>query len=113
MTPAVIFDFGGVLSVPDDEAAWESHLDTVVAELGFECGAAMWSYLYRGEAWQLSKTGRITEDEFWQRLLAPYGLATAEGRREWVQRLFEPFGGVDPRMRELLGRLKGRYKLAL
>jgi epoxide hydrolase-like predicted phosphatase len=110
---AIIFDFGGVISVPDDEDAWRTHKDAVGAALGFESGTALWYYIFGGEEWWLAKTGQIGDDEFWRRLLEPLGLATLAGRREWVRRLYGPFGDVHPRMRELLGRLKGRYKLAL
>jgi epoxide hydrolase-like predicted phosphatase len=113
MTQAIIFDFGGVVSVPDDEQTWRAHKDAMGIELGFESGAALWSYIFEGEAWWLAKTGQIGDDEFWRRLLEPCGLATLAARREWVRRLYGSFGDVHPRMRELLGRLKGRYKLAL
>jgi epoxide hydrolase-like predicted phosphatase len=113
MIQAIIFDFGGVLALPDDETAWRAHLDVMGTELGFESGAAMWAYIFEGEEWGLAKTGRINDDEFWRRLLEPLGLVTLEARREWVRRLYGPQGSVHPRMRELLGRLKGRYKLAL
>jgi epoxide hydrolase-like predicted phosphatase len=110
---AIIFDFGNVISVPQDEAGWDEHLDDLAAELGFESGAALWSYLYDGEAWWLAKTGQISEAEFWRRLLEPHGLAVLAHRQAWVARLFKPMGGAHPRMRALLERLRGAYKLAL
>lgn len=113
MTQAIIFDFGGVISVLDDKEAWEAHREALGVELGFESGVAMWSYVFEGEEWWLAKTGRISDEEFWRRLLESYGLTTREARREWVRRLYEPWGGAYPRMRQLLARLKGRYRLAL
>lgn len=113
MTEAIIFDFGGVIAVPDDEAAWRAHKDVMGAELGFESGAAMWSYIFEGQEWWLAKTGRISDDEFWRRLLEPLGISTLDARRQWVRRLYGPSGGVHPRVRSLLAQLKGRYKLAL
>lgn len=113
MTQAIIFDFGGVIAVPDDKDVWAAHREAMGVELGFESGAAMWSYIFGGEEWWLAKTGRISDEEFWRRLLEPYGLTTREAQREWVQQLYGSSGGVHPRMRELLARLKGHYKLAL
>jgi putative hydrolase of the HAD superfamily len=109
----IIFDFGGVLWAVEDEAAWEAHQDATAVELGFENRAALESYIYGGEAWRLARVGRISDAEFWQRLLEPFGLATPQARHEWVQRLYAPTHGVHPRMNELLGRLRGHYKLAL
>jgi putative hydrolase of the HAD superfamily len=110
---AIIFDFGNVIAVPDDEAAWRAHRDVMGTELGFASGAAMWSHIFKSGEWWLVKTGRLSHDEFWRRLLEPLGLTTLEAQREWVRRLYGPAGGVHPRMRELVGRLKGHYKLAL
>jgi putative hydrolase of the HAD superfamily len=111
---AIIFDFGNVIAVPKDEMAWRTHLDQVSTDLDFANGAEMWAYLYEGEEWQLAKTGRISDAEFWHRLLAPRGLRTAQAQQEWVARLYgTTIGGVHPRMRELLHQLRGRYKLAL
>ncbi len=112
MTQGIIFDYGNVLALPQDPAAWEAHLDALGAELGFANGAALWSYLYEGKEWLWAKTGRITDAEFWRRLLEPCGLTTSTERRAWVRRLFEP-GGVHPRMRQLVTQLQERYKLAL
>ncbi len=113
MTRAIIFDFGSVLAVPADWSVWQAHRDEMAKELGFVDGAAMWSYIFEGEGWGLAKTGQLTGEAFWRQLLAPYGLDTPAARRAWVTRLDGPLGGVHPRMRALLSRLKGRYKLAL
>lgn len=113
MTEAIIFDFGSVLAVPADWAAWEAHRDAMAGALGFASGAAMWSHIFEGPAWGLAKTGRLTDEAFWRQMLAPYGLDTLAARRAWVEHLGGPLGEVHPRMRELLARLKGRYKLAL
>jgi epoxide hydrolase-like predicted phosphatase len=113
MLEAIILDFGGVVWAPDDETAWLAHRDVMGAELGFESGAAMWSYLYEGGEWWLAKTGRISDGEFWQRLLEPLGPTDTAAQRAWVDRLFEPFRVIQPRMRELLERIKERYLLAL
>ena len=113
MTQALIFDFGSVLAVPADWATWLVHRDAMASELGFDSGAALWAYIFEGPAWGLAKTGRLTDEVFWRQMLAPYGLDTLAARRAWVERLDGPLGGVHPRMRELLARLKGRYKLAL
>ena len=113
MIQGIIFDFGGVLGLPDDEAAWEVHKGVMAAELGFEDGAALESYIYAGEEWKLVRVGRVSDDEFWRRLLEPFGMTTLDARREWVGRWYAPNSKVHPRMRELLGRLQGRYKLAL
>lgn len=113
MIQGIIFDFGGVLGLPDDEAAWKAHTGVMAAELGFEDGAALEAYIYAGEEWKLARIGHISDDEFWRRLLEPFGMTTPEARREWVGRWYAPNSKVHPRMRELLGRLQGRYKLAL
>ena len=113
MTEAIIFDFGNVLALPEDPAAWKAHLDAMGAELGFESGAAMWSQFYEGEEWLLAKTGRITDAEYWRRLLEPLGLDSQSLRDVWMERLFRPFVKVHPRTRELLARLRERYTLAL
>jgi putative hydrolase of the HAD superfamily len=102
-----------VLALPGPDVDWEGHLDDLAADLDQPGGVALWSYLYGGEEWLLAKIGQISEQEYWRRLLVPFGMTDLETRRGWVRRLFELIGGVHPRMRELLIRLQGRYRLAL
>ncbi len=109
---AVIFDLGNVLDVLDDPPPWLARRDAMAARFGMT-GEAMWELLYHTEPWQLVKTGKITELEFWDRVLSPLGVTDKAVQSAFIAELFEGHDQVNPTMRALLHELKPHYRLAL
>ncbi len=108
---AVVFDFGGVLDVPEDRESWLAQRDHLAAGVGMT-GEGFWHYLFRSDAWERAKRGQITEEAFWADRLMPLGMHSEAQRRAFVARLMAG-RGVHPAMRALLERLQARYTLAL
>lgn len=108
---SVIFDVGGVLDASDDRAAEKAEHERLAAELGVGRGE-MWSQFFRSEPWQLARTGKITDVEFWNRCLAPYGIHESEAQSAFAERLMAS-KRVIPAMRALLDELHGRTRLAI
>lgn len=109
---AIIFDYGGVLEGPLDEAAFQASLTALAHEYGFEKGLDLWYHLYVGDVWEQAKRGQISREAFWEDRLGELGITTDEGQRVFKARLFE-HRGLRPGIRELLGELHGRYRLAV
>jgi epoxide hydrolase-like predicted phosphatase len=104
---AVAFDFGGVMvSFTDLKSFAEAG-----ASLGLEVGElheAVWS----SPEWQQALVGAITDEEFWQRLGPRLGLGSEEEIDRFVTDLFRD-EAADPRMVELVRRLRGSYRTGL
>src|SRR5690349_12424354 len=112
MIKAIIFDFGGVLDYDDQQSAWLARRDALAETVNLS-GAALWSAIYQGDAWQDVKHGRITNAEFWDRVLSALGIVDRGEQDRFVARLFEGHDQVNPSMAALLRELRPRYKLAL
>ena len=108
---AVIFDVGGVLDASDNPAAERAAQEHLAAELGVERGE-MWSQFFRSESWKLARTGVITDAEFWNRCLAPFGIHEPGAQTAFVERLMAG-KRVIPAMQSLLDELHGRTRLAI
>ncbi|MBU0980070.1 MAG: HAD family phosphatase [Nanoarchaeota archaeon] len=104
---ALIFDLGNVVLTNDwhvqmedmnDEFSDYFHISVEDMERGFYAG------------WEDYKLGKIDEDEFWERFLKTAGakdIDVAKAKEIWRKHQ-KPVEG----MLELLGKLKGEYKLA-
>lgn len=109
---AIIFDYGNVIEVPLDRAAFDARLAEMAQEYGFASGPALWKHLYTSDVWQRAKLGQISREAFWRESLAPFGLVTEEEIQVFKARLFE-HRGLRPNMRALLGELHPVYRLAV
>ncbi len=109
---AIIFDYGFVIVGPLDRAAFEADLNALAREHGFESGRDLWNHFYVSEAWEQAKRGRISHEDFWAERLAALGITNEAERRAFKARLYRHWG-VLPAMRNLLGTLRGHYRLAI
>ncbi len=108
----ILLDFGGVIQTPNDPKSTALRRDKMARTLGFNSGDEMWLRFYTGEEWLATKTGQMTDDEMWRRLLAPYGLENRAEREAFVRELFRG-EGLQDKMRELIFRLYQRFQLAI
>ena len=108
---AVVFDVGGVLDVPGDRLAESADLLQLADGLGLEL-EEMWSLFYRSDAWKLARTGQITDREFWNRNLTPFGITDLVDQATFARRT-HAHKEVIPAMRGLLDELDGRTRLAI
>jgi len=108
---AVIFDVGGVLDVPADLVAEEADRVELAAGLGLEL-EEMWRLFYDSDAWRLARVGQITDQEFWDRNLTPFGITDPAAQAAFAERTFA-HKEVNPAMRALLDDLRGRMRLAI
>lgn len=109
---AILFDFGGVLWVPLNEAKVRKKRDQLALNLGFSNGEAMWQYFYGGEEWELTKTGQWLEDQMWKALLSPLDLKDKKSREAFLEELFEGIG-LKLEMELLLQQLFETHMLAI
>ncbi len=112
MIRALIFDYGDVLDTVDDINPWLARREQLAAQFTMT-GEKMWEYFYLTEPWQLVKKGRISVQEFWDRLLSPLGITDPQAQSDFVGRLFEGREKVHTDMASLLHELRPHYKLAL
>lgn len=108
----VIFDYGNVLDVPDDWAAWFAYRDALAAEHGLT-GDGLWEAIYYSGAWQQVKRGQISEQAYWDAVLMPLGYATVEGQLGFRERLFRHRNRIHPEMLAILHELRPHYRLAI
>jgi len=108
---AVIFDVGGVLDRQENHEARRAERVKIAASVGLELDV-MWDLFFRTEPWKLARTGQITDDEFWNRVLTPLGITDPAEQRAWVDHLID-FKGIMPETRALLEELHGRVRLAI
>lgn len=108
---AVIFDVGGVLDTPDRRAEEDSDRRQLAAQLGLDVDE-MWRRFYQTETWELARIGQITDEEFWNRNLGPFGITNPTDQQAFLQRLFA-YKEVSPAMKELLEELRGQTRLAI
>jgi epoxide hydrolase-like predicted phosphatase len=104
---AVILDFGGVMARvyrPDRFRDFEERL-------GLEPGSLS-EILWRSPDWRQAEVGKISEEEYWQRMAPRLGLQTSEAIRDFRHELY---GGVraDPRMVGLVRGLRRWYRTGL
>ena len=111
-TKAVVFDLGNVLDIQDDPGPWLARRERMAGHLGLT-GHALWELFYHSESWELVKRGKITNPEYWDRVLSPLGLTDRKAQTAFVAELFEGRDQIHPSMRDLLHQLKSHYRLGL
>lgn len=109
---ALIFDYGNVLDIPDSWDHWLAARETLAAEHGLT-GRALWEALFTSEAWQQVKRGKITEQEYWDKVLIPLNYQGEQAQKRFVTRFFVGRERVHPEMLALLRELRPHYKLAI
>ncbi len=102
---AIVFDFGGVISTVD-VGSFLRRIATYADKPAGELGAL----IYDSKLPVLYESGRISSTEFFSRLAALCGLRMSE--EEFVPAFNGIFTPIEP-TRELIRRLKGRYRLGL
>ena len=109
---ALIFDYGGVIEGPIDDAAFQSDLAALATQYGFHDGRDLWHHLYVSPAWEQAKRGKISRDAFWEDRLSSLGLETQPQRDEFIH-LLHQHRNIRPEMRNLLAELGGVCRLAI
>lgn len=97
--------------MPADLATEEADRLQLAAGLGLEL-EEMWRLFYDSDAWRLARVGQITDQEFWDRNLTPFGITDPAAQEEFAERTFA-HKEVNPAMRALLDDLRGRMRLAI
>ncbi len=108
----VLLDFGGVIQTPNDPVSVSKRREKLAGRLGFRNRNEMWLRFYAGDEWMATKTGRMTDEEMWHRLLTPHGLDTREEQLRFVRELFRGEELKDT-MRHLIRQLRRQYRLAI
>jgi epoxide hydrolase-like predicted phosphatase len=104
---AVIFDFGGVVA-----QFYQPHLfRTLETRLGLQAGSLS-AILWRSPEWRMAEVGAISDAEYWRRTAPRLGLESAAAIHTFQRDLFGT-ASSDPRMIDLIRRLRGRYRTAL
>ncbi len=109
---AIIFDFGQVLNAPENPAEVQAERAQLAARLGLE-PSDLWTYLFEGEPGRAWMTGRISQPEFWQQVLAPKGISNPEEAEAFGRLVFAHSYEMNSDMLALLEELKGHYLLAV
>ncbi len=104
---AIIFDFGGVLAHFYHPLLFQE-LET---RLDLERGT-LFEILWNSPDWRLAEIGAISDAEYWRRIGPCLGLKAQPAIRQLQAELF---GAVqaDPRLLDLIRRLRGRYQTGL
>ncbi len=108
----ILFDVGGVLIRPLDQAAAERRYQKFAMLLGYEDGGAMFHRFFGGPEWMATRVGEMTWAEMWPMILAEHGLKEPEAQEQFVVELFA-WEGASAEMRTLVEGLHDRYQLAI
>jgi putative hydrolase of the HAD superfamily len=105
---AFVFDFGGVFSQSE---ASQARLRAYDEALGLPPDTLM-NTLYTGEAWELASTGRLSEEQYWERVGKAYQDRLPDEFLRFRQGMFwaEP---INEAMVSLARRLHRAYPLAI
>ncbi len=108
----ILFDVGGVLFKPLNDAAVRQRRETLALRLGYENANQMWNRFFTGAEWELTKTGRWTDAQMWSALLSPHGITDPLGQQQFRDQLFKDVG-LGSEMHRLILDLHGRFKLSI
>ena len=105
---AVIFDFGGVLTVPEPI---QEELHRYERELGLPSDTIVWT-IGSGPLWEAVSTGAIDERQYWEGVAAAFAplLPPAFGR---FQHGTLPYEELNPHVLDLVRALRGQAKIGL
>lgn len=112
MIQAIIFDFGGVLNYPVDREAIDADLHALESEMGWE-PRSWFKYIWGYDFWDQAMRGELSGDEAWRRVAESLGLSADVTGQGLCRRVLGPWEAIHPTMRDLVHRLKGRYRLAV
>lgn len=104
---AVILDFGGVMA----RVYRPERFRVLEEQLGLEPGSLS-EILWRSPEWRQAEVGKISDEEYWQRVAPRLGLQTPEAIHTLRHELY---GGIkaDPRMVGLVRELRRRVHTGL
>jgi len=108
----ILFDVGGVLFTPLNDAAVSQRRESLANQLGYESANQMWNRFFTGSEWELAKTGRWTDAQMWSALLSPHGITDLRGQQKFLDQLFREVG-LKAEMRQLILELYGHFKLSI
>jgi HAD superfamily hydrolase (TIGR01509 family) len=111
-TTTLIFDYGNVLDIPDDWAAWQVHLEAYGAQFGLT-GKEINARIYHSEQWQLVKVGKIPYAEYLNAIFAPLGHTDPAKQVTLIGQYHTGRNRIHPEMLTLLRQLKPYYRLAV
>lgn len=109
---ALIFDYGNVLDISEDESSWHANREQRAAQLGLT-GDQLWNVLYNSEPWQQVKRGQISQADYYNLMLKPLGLADPEAQVAFMTSVFAGRDKVHREMDTLLRTLRPYYRLAM
>jgi epoxide hydrolase-like predicted phosphatase len=100
-------DFGGVMARVYRPERFQDFEERLSLEPG-----SLSEILWRSPEWRQAEVGKISEEEYWQRIAPRLGLQTSEAVRGFRHELY---GGVraDARMVGLVRELRRRYRTGL
>ncbi len=107
MIRAIIFDFGRVITAQKPLSLFRRY----ESDLGLKPGTIN-PIMFGSEAWQAVLVGRITLDQYWNRIGPMLNLSTPEAVASFRQRYHED-EAINEGVLELIRRLHGKYKLAV
>lgn len=107
MIRGVIFDFGRVISAQKPESLFSRY----ERELRLTPGTIN-TIMFAGAAWHDALLGRITMAEYWRVIGPQLGLHSSR-QIETFRRRYYADEKINPHVRDLIGRLFGRYRLAV
>jgi putative hydrolase of the HAD superfamily len=107
MIKAIIFDFGRVISAAKPTSLFRSY----EAELGLAPGKLN-RIMFGSDAWQQVLVGRKTSDEYWREIGPALGLHTPQAVAAFRSR-YHADEAINTDVLDVIGRLQGRYKLAV
>lgn len=109
---AIIFDFGDVLNAPVDYEGVRAHREKLAQQLGLAVDE-LWPYLFGGSEARAWLTGQITQEAFWNAVLAPKGITDPAEVKQFSDVIFYGAQYLNPEMADLLLDLRGNYQLAV
>ena len=107
MIRAVIFDFGRVISAQKPESLFHGYEQ----ELGLTSGTIN-TIMFASSAWQDALLGKMTTAEYWRAIGPQLGLHSLRQIEDFRRRYYAD-EKINARVLNLIGRLWGRYKLAV
>lgn len=107
MIQAVIFDFGRVISAQKPESLFNGY----ERELRLTPGTIN-TIMFSSPAWQDALLGRKTVSEYWREIGPQLGLHSLR-EIESFRRRYHADEKINTHVLDLIGRLSGRYKLAV
>ena len=104
---AVVLDFGGVMA----RVYRPERFRDLEEQLGLESGSLP-EILWRSPEWRQTEVGKISDEEYWQRIAPRLGLQSSKAVRELRHEVYGNLS-ADARMVALVRGLRRRYRTGL